>query len=642
MKKFLLIPLLILFCNVSNAQVVYLETFDNIAGSTAGGAGTYSFPSTMLTRNVDNLTPNAAVAYVTDSWIRREDFVNNVADSCAFSTSWYTPAGVSNDWMWTPAIANIPANSELSWNAVTYDPAYPDGYEVRIMTVAPTGGAGAIGNQITNSTVLFTVVAEATTWTSHSVSLSAYAGQTVYIGFRNNSNDKFILLIDDIKVEALTSFDASILSAPSWSEYTIIPESQQPSLSLSAEVDNNGSSPVTNVVLSAEVLDGSMSPVFTSNSLPLALLAPSTTSTLSTTNNFTPTAQDTYTAFYSVSIAETDANPNNDTLTGGSVIISDTTMARDNSTVSGALGIGAGTQGYLGNQYTISQPTILSSVSIFLTNQLATSSVGIAVFEIVGGIPTNLLYSSPTLVLPTDTSGLLTFEVSPGAPLTLNPGNYLVAAVETDSTLTLGVTTSIFTPGTVWVDWVGNPNGTWVNVETFGPAFERTFVVRANLQGLCTTLPSVTATATSDTICAGDPVTLSGGGAATYSWSNSVVDGVAFTPTATQTYTVVGTDANGCTNSATVTVVVKTCVGIEDIFGNEILSVYPNPSAGLFQMLVKKDVQISVFSIDGRLLQSQRLTPGNQLLNLENQASGIYILQINTSEGQYRMKLIKE
>ena len=45
MKKFLLLPLLILFYNVSSAQVVFLETFDNIDGATAGGPGTYAFPT---------------------------------------------------------------------------------------------------------------------------------------------------------------------------------------------------------------------------------------------------------------------------------------------------------------------------------------------------------------------------------------------------------------------------------------------------------------------------------------------------------------------------------------------------------------------------------------------------------------------
>jgi hypothetical protein len=47
---------------------------------------------------------------------------------------------------------------------------------------------------------------------------------------------------------------------------------------------------------------------------------------------------------------------------------------------------------------------------------------------------------------------------------------------------------------------------------------------------------------------------LSGNGANTYSWTNGIQDGIAFLPTANNTYTVVGTDINGCTSSSEVTV----------------------------------------------------------------------------------------
>jgi hypothetical protein len=58
-------------------------------------------------------------------------------------------------------------------------------------------------------------------------------------------------------------------------------------------------------------------------------------------------------------------------------------------------------------------------------------------------------------------------------------------------------------------------------------------------------------------VCAGNSVTLSGTGAATYTWNNNIQDGVAFTPITTQTYAVIGTAANGCTDTATVTVSVN-------------------------------------------------------------------------------------
>jgi hypothetical protein len=507
MKKFLLLPLLILFCNVSSAQTIFLETFDGVIGNTAGGAGTYSFPSGWFLRNVDNGTPATNVAYVNEAWERREDFANNVADSCAFSTSWYSPAGTANDWMWTPAIT-LTNNCELSWNAVTYDVDYPDGYEVRIMTSGPpTGGTGTIGNQISTSTVLFSTVAENTTWTSRSVSLSAYNGQTVYIGFRNNSNDKFLLLIDDIKVEQLNPYEAGVSTATPWSVYSIIPLNQQPSFTLSADVDNNGSQAVTGVVLTADVYDLATNNVYNSSSTPLGSLAAGSSSNLTTNGTFTPTAEDFYDVYYSVTINEADSDPSNDTLYGGSILISDTVMAKDDGVVIGALGIGAGVTGYLGNQFDITQTTVLSSASVFLNAQPANSSIGIAIFDIVAGVPTNLLYASPTLVLPTDTTDLLTFEVSPGSPLVLNPGSYLVAAVETDSTLAIGTTDNIFTTGTCWVDWTGNPLGGWANVEAFGSQFEKTFVIRANLQDICAGF-DVTASANNSVICIGDTVSI--------------------------------------------------------------------------------------------------------------------------------------
>ncbi|MBP6625705.1 MAG: hypothetical protein KA198_11070, partial [Chitinophagaceae bacterium] len=90
MRKNLFLFLLSLFAYQADAQVLYLETFDNIPGPTAGGAGTYTFPTNMLLRNVDGLAQDAGVIYVNNAWIRREDFANNVADSCAFSTSWYS------------------------------------------------------------------------------------------------------------------------------------------------------------------------------------------------------------------------------------------------------------------------------------------------------------------------------------------------------------------------------------------------------------------------------------------------------------------------------------------------------------------------------------------------------------------------
>ncbi len=70
-------------------------------------------------------------------------------------------------------------------------------------------------------------------------------------------------------------------------------------------------------------------------------------------------------------------------------------------------------------------------------------------------------------------------------------------------------------------------------------------------------LPVVTAASSATAVCEGNNVTLSGGGASTYVWSNGVTDAISFIPTSNTTYTVTGTDANGCSKTATTDVIVN-------------------------------------------------------------------------------------
>ena len=58
-------------------------------------------------------------------------------------------------------------------------------------------------------------------------------------------------------------------------------------------------------------------------------------------------------------------------------------------------------------------------------------------------------------------------------------------------------------------------------------------------------------------VCAGESVTLNATGAQSYAWDNNVVNGVAFIPASTTTYTVTGTDAFGCTSTDQLTVTVN-------------------------------------------------------------------------------------
>lgn len=176
------------YAGSGHAQTLYEESFDNdCVASTPRPA-----PAPLTTHNVDGRIPDAQVAYVNNAWIVREDFKFNVSNCAAFSTSYYNPVGAANDWLVLPPITAA-ANTQLSWKAVTYDPAYPDGYEVRVST-----GGGAPADF---TSLLHTVPQEASTWTTRQLSLGAFAGQTVRVAFRNVSNDKFLLLLDDLLIQ---------------------------------------------------------------------------------------------------------------------------------------------------------------------------------------------------------------------------------------------------------------------------------------------------------------------------------------------------------------------------------------------------------------------------------------------------------
>jgi len=59
------------------------------------------------------------------------------------------------------------------------------------------------------------------------------------------------------------------------------------------------------------------------------------------------------------------------------------------------------------------------------------------------------------------------------------------------------------------------------------------------------------------TMCPNTPVVLTGSGGLSYTWNNGVSNGTSFIPTTSGTYTVIGTDVNGCSASASVDVNIK-------------------------------------------------------------------------------------
>ena len=641
MKKLLLFSTLSI-CTffTAQSQVVFYEDFDGIAGPTAGGAGSYNFPSSWTLANVDNRTPSGAVSYVNDAWERREDFSFAASDSAAFSTSWYAPAGSADDWMTTPAIGPLPANVVLSWNAVTYDAAYPDGYEVRVMTVAPTGSTGVIGNLVSASTLLFSTTAENNVWTNRTVSLNAYAGQTVYISYRNNSTDKFLLLIDDVKLEVQVPFDANLVSLDTIPEYTIVPKNQTYTMPTLATVTNSGINALANVALKLNVYDGSMTQIATQTGPVTAALAVGASVQLSAGTYTLPSIPDTYTFEYVVSHSVTDSNMLNDTLYGSNIIVDDSIYARDNGAITGALGIGAGNGGYLGQQFTVTATSALTSVTYYVNRGYTGRQTACALWNMSAGLPSAIIASTDTMLYPNDSARLITLGMS-GGPFVLTPGTYVITGIEfvADSTLSLAQTDDNFTLGTTWVNWPTTPAAGWAHNEFFGSsAFNKPYLIRLNLNPDCSGVStSETAVNATCATCADGSATVTPVGTVgtvTYQWAPSGGTAATATGLLPGTYTVTITDANGCSSTATSTVSFSTI--IDENYMTENTTIYPNPGKDLFTLTIPKEfgksIQIIVTNYLGETVFTQAVSSfGNLELDLSSLASGSYLVKFTNT-----------
>jgi hypothetical protein len=163
-------------------------------------------------------------------------------------------------------------------------------------------------------------------------------------------------------------------------------------------------------------------------------------------------------------------------------------------------------------------------------------------------------------------------------------------------------------------------------------------------------LPTVNASTSSSVICTlptQQTATLSATGAITYTWSNSTNgSSTAVSPSVTTTYTVTGTDANGCENMAVITQSVGTCAGIANVNGNNAaISVYPNPNNGLFILEVRDmglSTQFVVVNVLGEVVLSEPVTQEKTQINIADLKSGIYFVEVYQNNTRQVIKLIKE
>lgn len=153
-------------------------------------------------------------------------------------------------------------------------------------------------------------------------------------------------------------------------------------------------------------------------------------------------------------------------------------------------------------------------------------------------------------------------------------------------------------------------------------------------------LPAIFATTNNTLLCVGQTASLSVTGANTYTWSTSENNStIAVSPTVQTTYTVAGTDANGCANTTTIVQDVSLCTGINIINNIVSISVYPNPFNSKVTIVNNGAKQmVQVMNVLGTVVYNTTVDAEKTVIDLSDQTKGIYFIKIGT----VTKKIIKE
>jgi hypothetical protein len=151
--------------------------------------------------------------------------------------------------------------------------------------------------------------------------------------------------------------------------------------------------------------------------------------------------------------------------------------------------------------------------------------------------------------------------------------------------------------------------------------------------------------ASSDLVCIGDPVVLTGSGVNSYVWTspsyyNQSNPATAY-PSSSTAFTVTGKDMNGCTSTSVVVVATQDCTGLNELRIGEGIRVFPNPNSGHFTVVVPAKAQIVITDLTGRRVGSGEGV-GTIDLNISELSNGVYYVKVMTGNGVNVVRVVKE
>ena len=197
------------------------------------------------------------------------------------------------------------------------------------------------------------------------------------------------------------------------------------------------------------------------------------------------------------------------------------------------------------------------SAAVCPGQNITLAGTGANTYSWSGGITNNVAFvpSSTQTYTITGTDGACSKTASIQVVVNALP---TITATATPSVVCSGSNALLNGGGGVSYTW---DNGVTDNV-AFYPTATQTYIVTGTDANNCSNttsiqipvnnLPNITASATLTSVCMGNSTILNGGNGISYTWSGGAIDNTTFIPSSTQTYTVTGTDANSCSNTATI------------------------------------------------------------------------------------------
>jgi Secretion system C-terminal sorting domain len=591
--------------------------------------------------NGDAFTPytSFAAAFGTNAWITREvTLASGAKDTIAVSTSYYTPVGAANDWLISPSFTPV-AGSYLLFDALAQDGNYPDGFMVKVST---TGGAYT---NFTSAPVLTVPSESATGWVTHAINLSGYAGMPINIAFINNSNDMYLLYLNNIRATTLPANDLSLVastpSAASYKSYATVGGN----IAIQGLVKNLGASTVTSYTV--KLNDGT-----TTQSFPqTASLTPYTSTTFSLNYPMTTTGIKPIKMWVEYTGDAIHTNDSSFSEFGGATFTPVNNPVFEEATGTWCQWCPRGAV-FMDSLVKVHPDVVAIAVHNSDPMTVATYDAGMG--PLIGGYPSGLvgrkLEADPSDFLTEYTNHLADFGV---ADLTVAQptlaGNTLQVKVDVrmavstkpsyDYRLALVVTSDdVHGTATSWNQanaYAGGANGVMGGFELLPstvPAAQMYYNhvardITGGFTGVSGSLPS----------------TMTAGSTYSYTFNWTVPAGVELQKSKANVLLISGLSGevqNGKWKGAFPT-------SVKDIVAAGQLNIFPNPSNDYlnldFTLNATSTVTINMIDVAGKTVYNNKLSNlnGNQglVINTSNLANGVYSLSLQTSEGTITRKV---